>query len=99
MNKTVQPFSAGYYMVEADIVEHTGDDAIVAHDYYGELANYVTQPLLRYSGEHYWAYPERAVPANTVVVPDVEDSDDDAVLMAKDETAHRLVSSGEKRAP
>lgn len=100
MDKTVKPFSAGYYMIEADVVEHNGDNAIVAHDYFGELANYVTRPLLRYAGDHYWAWPERGVPADTVAIPEgALPSEEDAVLMAKDETAHRLVSSGEKARP
>lgn len=98
MNRTVKPFSSGYYMVDADVVEHAGDGAIVAHDYFGELVNYVTHPLLRHGGDHYWARPERGVPGNTIAIP-VDLPGDETVLMAKDETAHRLVSTGEKASP
>jgi hypothetical protein len=99
MDRTVRPFSAGYFMIDADVVEHSGDNAIVAHDYFDELVNFTTRPLLRYGTEHYWAWPEHGVPSDTIALPDGDLPASDAVLMAKDETAERLVAAGEQPRP
>lgn len=101
MNRTVKPFSAGYFMIDADVVSHTGDHAIVAQDYYDELRNFVTRPLIKAQNDHFWAYPERGVPATTIVVPDSDDEhpEGDPVLLAKDDTAYRLLTAGEKQKP
>lgn len=100
--KTVRPFSAGYFIVDAEVLTHTGERAIVPVDYYGELTNYVTRPLLKTGGEHFWAYPERGVPSDTVALPDgarERDEGEDPVLLAKDNTAYRLVTAGEQPRP
>lgn len=100
MDRTVNPFSAGYFMIDAEIEEHPGDNVIVPHDFYDELRNFVTAPLLRISEEHYWTHPEWGVPAKTVAVPEeVEHRENDPVLMAKNNTAFRLVTAGEQPEP
>lgn len=100
MDRTVKPFSAGYFILNADVLTHDGDSVIVPHDYYGELKNYVAEPLLRISEGHYWTVPERGVPAATVAVPEGDGPEDgEPVLMAKNGTAQRLVVTGEKSRP
>lgn len=86
-------------MLDAELLEYEGEKAIMAHDYFHELSKYVTYPLLRIRDEHVWARPERGVPASTVAVPTDGADEHSPVLMAKDETAHRLVTSGELENP
>ena len=101
MNRTVKPFSSGYFLVGGDVLAHSGDHAIVPMDYYDELTNFVTRPLLKSRDDHFWAYPEHGVPADTVALPaeETERDRDDPVLLAKDDTARRLITAGEKQKP
>lgn len=101
MEKTVKPYSAGYFIVDAEVLPHTGDYAIVARDYFEELSRHTTYPLLRIATDHFWAKPEARVPAETIAVPSEapELGENDPVLMAKDTTAKRLISAGEKERP
>jgi hypothetical protein len=101
MNNTIQDFSAGYFVLDVNTVTHTGDDVIVADDYFRELSRHTTHPLLRVSNAHHWPSPERAVPAETIALPESADTTADStpILLAKDETAKRLVETGEKELP
>lgn len=101
IEKTVQPFSAGYFIISPDVVEHTGDRLIVPRDYFKELSRYVSYPLIRVDNEHRWAYPQNGVPGRTAVLPDDIAAMDGGtpLLLAKDDTAHRLVQAGEKETP
>lgn len=100
MRQIVRPFSAGYFMVNAAVLQHSGDAVIMPSDLYGELDNYVTDPLLRIDNEHHWASAEKTVPADTIAVPrDVDIGGTCPVLLAKDETASRLVNSGKEKHP
>lgn len=100
-SKTVQPFSAGYFMIDAETEPINRDTAVVARDYFDELTNYVTYPLLRMGQSHLWARPEHGVPADTVAAPEsaLPASEESPVLLAKDETAYRLITAGEQARP
>lgn len=100
MMNPVEQFSAGYYLLNAHLLTHSGDSVIMPHDLYDEISRYVTEPLLRIGDSHYWPRPERTVPASTVAVPDfVVDQPVEAVLVARDETAFRLIDRGEQKRP
>lgn len=100
MEQIVRPFSAGYYMLNASVMGHSGETVIMPSDLYRELVNYVTEPLLRIDNEHYWPSAEKTVPAETIAVPtDVSISGSCPVLLAKDETAGRLIGSGKQARP
>lgn len=100
MRAAVEPFSAGYFLVNADVVEYTGHRVVMPHDFFDELVNHVTRPLLRINDAHYWPIPEASLPADTVAVPkDLSFEEGAPVLLAKDNTTLRLIESGQERAP
>lgn len=98
MNKTVEPFSSGYYLVDAQITEYSGEKVAVAGDLLDTMKDYSEMPLLKLGGSHYWASSEWGIPPDTVAVPDyVSNSvDENTVLMAKDDTVADLVLSREQ---
>lgn len=100
MAQRVRPFSTGYFILDAQVLDHSGDDVIVPRDMYGELRQYVSQPLLKFETSYHWARPEKTVPSDTIAVPGpIDEREAPPVLMAKEETAHRLVDSGEQPRP
>jgi hypothetical protein len=100
MRPTVEPFSAGYFLVNADVVQYTGDKVVMAHDLFGELVNHVKRPLLRLGDSHYWPTTGGAIPADTIALPEwVAPEEGAPVLMAKDGTALRLLETGQEQAP
>lgn len=88
-------------MLNAHVLSHTGETAIMPHDLYRELTEYVTRPLIRLANGHIWSVPEKGVPADTIAVPRgaLPVSENDPVLMARQGTMNRLVESGEQSRP
>lgn len=100
MRAALEPFSAGYFLVNADVIPYGGDRVVMPHDFFDELVNHVTRPLLRIADAHYWAIPEASLPAATIAVPEFVSLDKSVpVLLAKDSTLIRLVESGQEPAP
>lgn len=86
-------------MLDAETVTYNGDAVIMPHDLYGDLTNYVTDPLLRIGKAHYWPKAEQSVPGGTVAIPDYVEKEEGApVLLAKDGTTERLMYVGEVEA-
>jgi hypothetical protein len=95
MNKTVRDFSAGYYVIDADVKQYSGETVAAPEDYVADLMEYVDQPLLKLGSSHYWLTSQWGIPANTVAVPDhAEVPEDSPVLMAKDREMMDLLLSG-----
>lgn len=100
MRATVEPFSAGYYLVNADVVQYSGDRVVMPHDLFGELVKHVKRPLLRLGESHYWPATEGALPSKTVAVPEwVATEEGGPVLLARDAMLRRLLETGQQRAP
>lgn len=100
MEQIVQPFSAGYFMLNTNVLPHSGEAVIMPRDLYSELGSFVTRPLLRISDGHYWPRAEKTVPADTIAIPRHLPRDANApLLMAKDDTAARLIETGAQRNP
>lgn len=100
MRAVVEPFSTGYFLVNADVVKYSGDRVVMPHDLYGELVRHVKRPLLRLGSSHYWPATESALPADTVAVPEwVSTERGGPVLMARDAMIQRLLETGQQRAP
>lgn len=100
MNRDVEQFSAGYFLLNAETVSYAGEEVVMPHDLFSEVVNHVTRPLLRIGDAHYWAKPECSIPGNTVAVPEyVRAEGGDPVLIAKDDTASRLMKVGEQERP
>lgn len=100
MDKRVRPFSTGYFMINARVLDHTGDEIIMPREFYGELRQYNSEPLLKVRNSHYWPRPEKTVPSDTIAIPDtVEAEGAPSILLAKEETTRRLVDTGEQARP
>jgi hypothetical protein len=81
---TVEDFSAGYFIVDADIVEYTGGSVAAADDFLRELEEYAPVPLLKIGSRHYWPEEQHAIPSDTVAVPtDMGATRNESVLLAK----------------
>jgi hypothetical protein len=80
----IENFSAGYYVIDADVTPYGGDTVTIANETMRDLLNYVEQPLLKLGDSHYAPKPEAAVPRDTVAVPNYVDDGVNEVLLAKD---------------
>jgi hypothetical protein len=81
---TVEEFSAGYFIVDADIVEYTGESVAAAEDFVRELEEYAPVPLLKIGSAHYWPEEQHAIPSETIAVPEgAAATRNESVLLAK----------------
>jgi hypothetical protein len=95
----VKDFSAGYYLLDAEMTHYNGDHAAAPRDMMAQLARYTSPPLFRAGDEHFYADAERGIPANTIAVPD-ELPSDEPVLLAKEQTAvNMMLRGGEPEKP
>lgn len=91
----IEEFSRGYWLVEANVLPFSGDRVTTSHDMGREMLDYTRAPLVKVGGEHSQVVTERSIPADTIAVPrDLQSHRDDHVLMAKDETAKRVLNAG-----
>lgn len=92
----IEEFSCGYWLVDADIVPFNGDEVTTTHELGREMLGYTSMPLLKIDGKHRRVTTEEAIPANVIAVPhEIEPEQDDHVLLAKQETAQRLMDAGQ----
>lgn len=94
MNRTIEPFSAGYYAVDAEILSFTGEKVATDHELFEDMASVVEEPLLKLGTGHYWAMPEYGIPPDTVAVPDDIEQSADTPLLAKPAQVSRLTGGG-----
>lgn len=92
MRTVIENFSAGYYIVDADVVPHGGEHVIASHEFIERIEKRAPLPLFKMDGKHYVAKAEGAVPAQTIAVPDyVNEERAEPVFLAKEGTAEQLV--------
>lgn len=92
MNRTVETFSNGYYLVNANTVEFAGERVTIPYQMGDTLHNYVTKPLFKIGNEHIWPREARDIPSKTVALPSRSAIPaDEEVLLAKDKTAAALL--------
>lgn len=94
--ESVEGFGGGYYLVpEAELRKYGGDTVVAPRDFILELCHYVTAPLIKIGGRHYWLQPEWGIPSETIAIPEgVEINDGEEVLLAKDSATASLVGTG-----
>lgn len=91
----IEEFSKGYWIVNADIVPFNGEKVTTSSQLGYEMLRYTGYPLLKIGNEHERVHTQSSVPAETIAVPqDVSPDGYDHALLAKTETAERLVVSG-----
>lgn len=93
--KTLEPFSAGYFLLHADIEPYTGDKVAAPHDFTEFMMQHVEAPLIKLDNEHYWVHPQRGVPSKTLAVPKAsyDDSIQKALLTRNEQVADMLLDS------
>lgn len=94
----LEPFSEGYYLVDADVVEYTGHKVAVGDELMTEFRQKARVPFLKFENEHYLTGSEWGIPSGTVAVPGYVDAErNDPVLLAKNKQAKRLLETEEWR--
>lgn len=92
----LQPYSDGYYILDAEVMEWPGEHAIIPHDLSEYLERYVRRPVFHIGNHYFVGYGEAGVPADTIVVPEGKlDDENKPVLVAKNEEALDLVHENE----
>lgn len=86
-------YSAAYYLMDGvDVLPYSGEKVAIDDELMAYLTHHVRKPILKLDGGHHVAHNEWGVPADTVAVPrEIDVSDRDHVLLAKDDTALDLV--------
>lgn len=91
-NTTVTNFSRGYYLVDVDTVEFSGERVTIPYQLGDRLANYVTKPLFKIGDEYVWPEEARDIPARTAALPsNSEIPPNGKILMAKERTTADLL--------
>lgn len=97
MERLVQPFSAGYHIVDSRVLNYNGEKVAMPRDMYAELGRYVTRPLLRINDAHYWGVPQDKIPHETIAVPDdIDVTSNTSVLMAKEKAVDWITEHKEQ---
>lgn len=88
----ISDFSAGYYLVDAQVLPFSGERVTVGEDVAAALTRYATAPILKLGAGHYHVQKQRTIPAEVIAIPDyVEMAEDEEPLLAKDERALELM--------
>lgn len=100
MNRTIERFSNGYWLVNAETVAFSGDRVTIPYDLGDDLSEYVIKPLFKIGNRHVWPQEARDIPPNAVAIPQESDiSAGDEVLLAKNRTAAHLIRTERVRPP
>lgn len=93
MKTKIEPFSAEYLRLpHAKPVEWPRERVVIPTDLYTQLEHQVEDPVLKLNGVHYRPSPEKAVPAETVAVPETLEIDaDEEILVARSRALPGLV--------